>query len=47
MPMLGRIGRVMKGTRELVVHPNYLIIYRVLPETVEIVGVLHARRQYP
>ena len=28
-PMQGRIGRV-KGTRELVAHPNYIIIYRVV-----------------
>lgn len=45
-PYLFRPGRVA-GTRELVAHPNYVIVYRVLDEAVEIVGVLHARQQYP
>ena len=45
-PHLGRVGRA-GGTRELVAHPNYLVIYRVLPEGVEIVDVVHARRRYP
>lgn len=39
-------GRV-PGTRELVAHPNYIVIYRVLTDQVEIVGVLHAAREYP
>ncbi len=45
-PYLFRPGRV-PGTRELVAHPNYIVIYRVTPEHVEIVRVLHARQQYP
>lgn len=45
-PYLYRAGRVA-GTRELVVHPNYIVIYRVLTDQVEIVGVLHAAREYP
>ena len=45
-PYLYRAGRVA-GTRELVAHPNYIVIYRVLADHVEIVGVLHAHRQYP
>jgi toxin ParE1/3/4 len=45
-PFLYRRGRA-PGTREAVVHPNYIIIYRVTAEAVEIVSVVHARRQYP
>jgi toxin ParE1/3/4 len=45
-PFLFRPGRV-PGTRELVAHPNYIIIYRVLTDRVEIVNVLHARQSYP
>jgi toxin ParE1/3/4 len=45
-PYLFRPGRVA-GTRELVAHPNYIIIYRVLSDAVEITKVVHARRQYP
>ncbi len=45
-PKLYRPGRV-KGTREAVVHPNYIIVYRVTTEAVEIVNVVHARQEYP
>jgi toxin ParE1/3/4 len=45
-PYIYRPGRV-GGTRELVVHPNYIIVYRVLEDSVEIDNILHARRQYP
>jgi len=45
-PYLFRPGRVA-GTRELVAHPNYIIVYRVTDAAVEIVSVLHARQQYP
>ena len=44
-PYLYRFGRV-PGTREIVVHPNYLVVYRVT-DRIEILTVLHARRQYP
>lgn len=44
-PYLYRLGRV-PGTREIVVHPNYLVVYRVT-DRIEIVSVLHARQEYP
>ena len=43
---IGRPGRVA-GTRELIVHPNYIIIYSVRPATIDIIRFLHARRLYP
>lgn len=45
-PALGRIGRV-KGTRELVAHPNYILIYRIVGKTVELLRVKHAARKWP
>jgi toxin ParE1/3/4 len=45
-PYLFRPGRV-SGTRELVVHTNYVVVYRVLTTSVEIVAVLHTRQRYP
>lgn len=45
-PYLFRTGRVA-GTREVVAHPNYVIVYRVTGTAVLVLRVLHARRQYP
>nr|WP_015647661.1 type II toxin-antitoxin system RelE/ParE family toxin [Pseudomonas sp. GLE121]AGL12831.1 toxin of toxin-antitoxin module [Pseudomonas sp. GLE121] len=45
-PYLYPLGRV-PGTRELVAHPNYIIVYRVSSERIEVVNVLHARQEYP
>lgn len=45
-PLAFRPGRI-EGTREAVVHPNYILIYRVYEEAVEIVNVVHARQRYP
>lgn len=33
--------------REIVTHPNYIILYRVTASNIEIVNVVHSRRQYP
>ncbi len=45
-PKLYRVGR-KRGTRELVAHPNYLVIYRIQGETVEILRVKHTAQQWP
>ncbi len=41
-----RIGRVPE-TREAVVHPNYILVYRVGADSVEVINILHSRQQYP
>lgn len=45
-PNLGRIGRIA-GTRELVMHPNYILIYDVIGHVVRVLNVVHAARQWP
>jgi len=46
VPLAFRAGRV-PGTREYPVHPNYILIYHVGKTTIEILRVLHGKRQYP
>ncbi len=45
-PGLGRAGRV-RGTRELVAHRNYILVYDVAGELVRLLRVLHAARRWP
>ncbi|WP_240162501.1 type II toxin-antitoxin system RelE/ParE family toxin [Glaciimonas sp. PAMC28666] len=45
-PELGRLGR-MQGTRELIAHRNYLLIYDIAGDSVRVLRVLHASRQWP
>ena len=45
-PALYKVGRY-PATREIVVRPNYVMIYRVVDNRVEIIRILHARQQWP
>lgn len=45
-PRKGKPGRV-PGTRELVAHPNYILVYLLTEESVLVVTVLHSSRQWP
>ncbi len=45
-PKRCRTGRV-KGTRELVVQPNYIVVYAETSATVTILRVLHAAQMWP
>lgn len=45
-PQLYRAGRVA-GTREMVVRPNYVVVYAVTDDAITILRVLHAAQQWP
>ncbi len=45
-PKLYKPGR-MQGTREIVVRPNYVMVYRITGNLVEVLRVLHAAQQWP
>lgn len=45
-PQLGRPGRIT-GTRELVVHQNYVLIYDTDGDLVRVLRMLHAAKQWP
>ena len=45
-PKLYRLGRVA-GTREMVVRPNYIVIYAETPRDVLVLRVLHSAQQWP
>lgn len=46
-PRLYRTGR-MRDTREIVVRPNYVMVYRIEDEEgIEVLRVLHAAQEWP
>jgi toxin ParE1/3/4 len=45
-PYLFKSGRI-PGTREVVAHANYVVVYKVKSDFVEIAAVLHTRQKYP
>lgn len=45
-PKRCRPGRV-EGTRELVVRPNYIVVYTETAEAVTVLRVLHAAQMWP
>ena len=46
LPFAYRVGRA-PGTREAVVHPNYIMIYTVTRDAVENLNIVHSRQRYP
>ncbi|WP_105628577.1 type II toxin-antitoxin system RelE/ParE family toxin [Cronobacter malonaticus] len=45
-PEMFREGRV-PDTREIIAHPNYIVVYKVTSEYLLVLSVLHARQRYP
>ena len=46
-PYMYRMSERVPGLREIVAHPNYIVLYRVTETRIEVVNVVHARRQFP
>ena len=45
-PFLYKPSLRLPGTREIVVHPNYLVFYEVT-DVIEILALVHARENFP
>jgi plasmid stabilization system protein ParE len=45
-PMLGRLGKIA-GTRELIPHENYRMVYEIDGETAWILALVHTARRWP
>ena len=45
-PKLGRAGKIA-GTRELIPHESYRLVYEIVDDTVWILTIMHTRRQWP
>lgn len=45
-PMLGKAGRIA-GTRELIPHGSYRLVYEIAKEAVWLLALVHTARQWP
>ena len=45
-PMMGRTGR-LAGTRELIPHESYRLVYEIDGDTVWVLAIVHTARQWP
>jgi addiction module RelE/StbE family toxin len=46
-PLMYRQSERVPGCREIVAHPNYIVVYRVGATAIEVLRVMHARQEYP
>ena len=45
-PKLGKAGKI-PGTRELIPHKSYRLVYQIAGETVWVLALVHTARQWP
>jgi toxin ParE1/3/4 len=45
-PKIGKAGQIL-GTRELIPHESYRLVYEIVGETVWILTLVHTARQWP
>jgi plasmid stabilization system protein ParE len=45
-PEMGRSGRI-PGTRELIPHASYRLVYEIDEDTVWVLALVHTARQWP
>ncbi|XXG31616.1 MAG: type II toxin-antitoxin system RelE/ParE family toxin [Ferrovum myxofaciens] len=45
-PNLGQLGKI-QGTRELIPHDSYRLVYEISGETVWMLALVHTSRQWP
>lgn len=46
-PYLYRQSDRMPGCREIVVHPNFIVVYQVGVDLIKVLRVLHSCQQFP
>ena len=46
-PYLYRQSEAIPAVREIVAHPNYIVYNRVTASCIEVVNVIHTRREFP
>ncbi|WP_159567319.1 type II toxin-antitoxin system RelE/ParE family toxin [Budvicia diplopodorum] len=45
-PYMFRSGKIL-GTREIIAHPNYIVVYQVVADRISVLNVVHSRQEYP
>jgi len=46
-PYIFKNSQRVPGYREIIVHPNYIVLYRVEIDRIQVMRVVHARRDFP
>ncbi|XKM13432.1 type II toxin-antitoxin system RelE/ParE family toxin [Orbaceae bacterium ac157xtp] len=46
-PYMYKKSQRLKGCREVIPHPNYIIFYQITSHAIVIKNIVHARRKFP